>query len=75
VTPSSKLEIAAALITQREKSISVSIDWTLRESARARSRADVKRILTPLRHPPLILQDAACANRAAQCGAVCSAWV
>ncbi len=42
--------IAAELITQVRKS--VTIDWTLRESARARIRVMVKRILNKYGYPP-----------------------
>jgi type I restriction enzyme R subunit len=48
--------IAAELITQVRKS--VTIDWTLRESARARIRVMVKRILNKYGYPP-DLQDEA----------------
>ena len=42
--------IAAELITQVRKS--VTIDWTLRESARAKIRVMVKRILNKYGYPP-----------------------
>jgi uncharacterized protein YpuA (DUF1002 family) len=48
--------IAAELITQVRKS--VTIDWTLRESARAKIRVMVKRILNKYGYPP-DLQDEA----------------
>ena len=48
--------IAAELITQVRKS--VTIDWTLREGARARIRVMVKRILNKYGYPP-DLQDEA----------------
>lgn len=48
--------IAAELITQVRKS--VTIDWTLREGARAKIRVIVKRILNKYGYPP-DLQDAA----------------
>ena len=48
--------IAAELITQVRKS--VTIDWTLRESARARIRVMVRRILNKYGYPP-DLQDEA----------------
>ena len=48
--------IAAELITQVKKSLS--IDWTLRESARARIRVMVKRILNKYGYPPDLQDDA-----------------
>jgi len=64
--------IAAELITQVKKS--VSIDWTLRESARAKIRVMVKRILNRYGYPP-DLQDAAVQTVLAQAELLCSAWV
>jgi type I restriction enzyme R subunit len=64
--------IAAELITQVKKS--VSIDWTLRESARARIRVMVKRILNKYGFPP-DLQDAAVKTVLAQAELLCAAWV
>ncbi|QNI70298.1 type I restriction endonuclease subunit R [Cyanobium sp. NS01] len=64
--------IAAELITQVKKS--VSIDWTLRESARARIRVMVKRILNKYGYPP-DLQDAAVKTVLAQAELLCAAWV
>lgn len=48
--------IAAELITQVRKS--VTIDWTLRESARAKIRVMVKRILNKYGYPPDLQEDA-----------------
>lgn len=48
--------IAAELITQVRKS--VTIDWTLRESARARIRVMVKRILNRYGYPPDLQEEA-----------------
>ena len=48
--------IATALISQVRKS--VSIDWTLRESARARIRVMVKRILNKYGYPPDLQEEA-----------------
>jgi len=48
--------IATELITQVRKS--VTIDWTLRESARARIRVMVKRILNKYGYPPDLQEDA-----------------
>jgi type I restriction enzyme R subunit len=64
--------IAAELITQVKKS--VSIDWTLRESARARIRVMVKRILNRYGYPP-DLQDAAVKTVLSQAELLCASWV
>ena len=48
--------IAAELVTQVRKS--VTIDWTLRESARARIRVMVKRILNKYCYPPDLQEEA-----------------
>lgn len=48
--------IAAELITQVKKS--VTIDWTLRESARAKIRVMVKRILNKYGYPPDLQEEA-----------------
>lgn len=48
---------AAELVTQVRKS--VTIDWTLRESARARIRVMVKRILNKYGYPPDLQEEAA----------------
>jgi type I restriction enzyme R subunit len=48
--------IAAELITQVKKS--VTIDWTLRESARARIKVMVKRILNKHGYPPDLQEEA-----------------
>ena len=48
--------IAAELITQVR--ISVTIDWTLRESARAKIRVIVKRILKRYGFPPDLQEEA-----------------
>ena len=48
--------IAAELITKVRQS--VTIDWTLRESARARIRAMVKRILNKYGYPPDLQEEA-----------------
>ncbi|MFM7393724.1 MAG: DUF3387 domain-containing protein, partial [Cyanobium sp.] len=64
--------IAAELISQVKKS--VSIDWTLRESARARIRVMVKRILSKYGYPP-DLQDDAVKTVLAQAELLCAHWV
>jgi type I restriction enzyme R subunit len=64
--------IAAELINQVKKS--VSIDWTLRESARARIRVMVKRILSKYGYPP-DLQDDAVKTVLSQAELLCAHWV
>ena len=64
--------IAAELITPVKKS--VSIDWTLRESARARIRVMVKRILSKHGYPP-DLQEEAVKTVLAQAELLCNQWV
>jgi type I restriction enzyme R subunit len=64
--------IAAELITQVKKS--VTIDWTLRESARARIKVMVKRILNRFGYPP-DLQDQAVQTVLAQAELLCADWV
>ena len=64
--------IAAELITQVKKS--VTIDWTLREGARARIRVMVKRILNKYGYPP-DLQDDAVKTVLAQAELLCGQWV
>ena len=64
--------IAAELITQVKKS--VTIDWNLRESARARIKVMVKRILKKHGYPPN-LQDEAVKTVLAQAELLCAEWV
>ncbi|MEI6493696.1 MAG: type I restriction endonuclease subunit R [Verrucomicrobiota bacterium] len=64
--------IAAELITQVRKS--VTIDWTLRESARAKIKVMVKRILNKYGYPP-DLQEEAVKTVLAQAELLCSEWV
>ncbi len=64
--------IAAELITQVKKS--VTIDWTLRESARARIKVMVKRILNKHGYPP-DLQEEAVKTVLAQAELLCAEWV
>ena len=61
--------IAAELVTQVRKS--VTIDWTLRESARARIRVMVKRILNKYGYPP-DLQDEAVKTLLMQAELLCA---
>ena len=64
--------IAAELITKVRQS--VTIDWTLRESARAKIRVMVKRILNKYGYPP-DLQEEAVKTVLAQAELLCAEWV
>ncbi len=64
--------IAAELISQVKKS--VTIDWNLRESARARIKVMVKRILNKWGYPP-DLQEEAVKTVLAQAELLCKEWV
>ena len=64
--------IATELISQVRKS--VTIDWTLRESARARIRVMVKRILNKYGYPP-DLQEEAVKTVLQQAELLCADWV
>ncbi len=64
--------IAAELITQVRKS--VTIDWTLREGARAKIRVMVKRILNKYGYPP-DLQEEAVKTVLRQAELLCADWV
>ena len=64
--------IAAELITIVRKS--VTIDWTLREGARAKIRVIVKRILRKYGYPP-DLQEEAVKTVLAQAELLCAEWV
>ncbi len=64
--------IAAELITQVRKS--VTIDWTLRESARAKIKVMVKRILNKYGYPP-DLQEEAVRTVLMQAELLCANWV
>lgn len=64
--------IAAELISQVRKS--VTIDWTLREGARAKIRVMVKRILNKHGYPP-DLQDDAVKTVLMQAELLCAEWV
>ncbi len=64
--------IAAELITQVKKS--VTIDWNLRESARAKIKVMVKRILNKHGYPP-DLQEEAVKTVLAQAELLCAEWV
>lgn len=63
--------IATELITQVRKS--VTIDWTLREGARAKIRVMVKRILNKYGYPP-DLQDEAVKTVLLQAELLCADW-
>ena len=64
--------IATELITQVRKS--VTIDWNLRETARARIRVLVKRILNKWGYPP-DLQEEAVKTVLAQAELLCGEWM
>jgi len=64
--------IAAELISQVKKS--VTIDWTLRESARAKIKVMVKRILNRHGYPP-DLQEEAVKTVLMQAELLCAEWV
>jgi type I restriction enzyme R subunit len=64
--------IAAELITKVRAS--VTIDWTLRESARAKIRVMVKRILNKYGYPP-DLQEEAVKTVLKQAELLCADWV
>ena len=64
--------IAAELVTQVRKS--VTIDWTLRESARAKIKVMVKRILKKHGYPP-DLQEEATKTVLMQAELLCADWV
>jgi Domain of unknown function (DUF3387). len=64
--------IAAELITK--VCTSVTIDWTLRESARAKIRVIVKRILNKFGYPP-DLQEEAVKTVLRQAELLCADWV
>ena len=64
--------IAAELVTQVRKS--VTIDWTLRESARAKIRVMVKRVLKKYGYPP-DLQEEAVRTVLMQAELLCADWV
>ena len=63
--------IAAELVTQVRKS--VTIDWTLRESARAKVKVMVKRILRKYGYPP-DLQEEATKTVLLQAETLCAEW-
>jgi type I restriction enzyme, R subunit len=64
--------IAAELITKVRQS--VTIDWTLRESARAKIKVMVKRILNKYGYPP-DLQEEAVQTVLRQAELLCAEWV
>lgn len=64
--------IASELVTQVRKC--VTIDWTLREGARAKIRVMVKRILNKYGYPP-DLQEEAVKTVLAQAELLCAQWV
>lgn len=68
-----KLKVIAAELVSKVRQ-SVTIDWTLRESARARIRVMVKRILNKYGYPP-DLQDQAVQTVLKQAHLLCAEWV
>ncbi len=68
-----KLKVIAAELITKVKA-SVTIDWNLRESARAKIKVLVKRILKKYGYPP-DLQDAAVQTVLAQAELLCGDWV
>ena len=71
-TPTERLQlIPSEPITQVRKR--VTIDWTLRESARAKIKVMVKRILRKHGYPP-DLQDEAVKTVLAQAELLCADW-
>jgi type I restriction enzyme, R subunit len=68
-----KLKVIAAELITKVKA-SVTIDWNLRESARAKIKVLVKRILKHYGYPP-DLQDAAVQTVLAQAELLCADWV
>jgi type I restriction enzyme R subunit len=67
-----KLRVIAAELVTKVRS-SVTIDWTLRESARAGIKVAVKRILSKFGYPP-DLQDAAVQTVLLQAETLCRDW-
>jgi type I restriction enzyme, R subunit len=68
-----KLKIIAAELISKVRQ-SVTIDWTLRESARARIRVMVKRILNRYGYPPDLQQEAV-KTVLKQAELLCADWV
>jgi len=68
-----KLKVIAAELISRVRT-SVTIDWTLRESARAKIRVIVKRILNKFGYPP-DLQEEAVKTVLRQAELLCANWV
>ncbi len=67
-----KLKVIAAELIMKVRE-SVTIDWTVRESARARIKVMVKRILKKHGYPP-DLQEAAVKTVLAQAELLCADW-
>jgi type I restriction enzyme, R subunit len=63
--------IAAELISQMRKSVTT--DWTVRESARAKIRVMVRRVLNKFGYPP-DLQEAAVKTVVQQAELLCADW-
>lgn len=67
-----ELKVIATELVNKVRS-SVTIDWTMRESARARIRVEVRRILRKYGYPP-DLQEAATRTVLEQAEALCVEW-
>ncbi len=68
------MKTCSALSSAGRRQQSVTIDWTLRESARAKIRVMVKRILNKYGYPP-DLQDEAVKTVLRQAELLCAEWV
>ena len=68
-----KLKVIAAELISKVRT-SVTVDWTLRESARAKLRVMVKRILNKYGYPP-DLQEEAVKTVLKQAELLCADWV
>jgi len=68
-----KLKVIASELISRVR-LSTTIDWTLRESARAKIRVIVKRILNKYGYPP-DLQEEAVKTVLKQAELLCADWV
>ena len=67
-----QLKVIACVLVERVRE-SVTIDWTVRESARARIRVMVRRILRKFKYPP-DLQEEATILVLEQAEALCMDW-
>ena len=67
-----QLKVIACVLVEKVRA-SVTIDWTVRESARAKIRVMVRRILRKYRYPP-DLQEEATKLVLEQAEALCANW-